>query len=629
MELGKPETRFIKASKLIEPKDKIFTLHFLTWKPTTSSQNAKSYLVVTFQLVYRKPLIKHALGSCFSARIKQRQKIKTTMHREPSKMKTAFAAFYVILSSILLAACGDSGGGSGSSSDTTPNTFSFTAETDAALSTQFTDSVTITGIDAAATVSITGGEYSTDGGTTYTSDEGTVTNNQDVIVRATSAASVSTDVDVVLTVGGVTGTFTITTLDDTTAPTVEIAFPPPASMTEGTEVLVRGTATDDYSDIATLQVNGVDVTDTSDDGSYSTWQIRAALTAGENTLTVTGSDSAGNEIAVGDQPSVAVRSDAAMGDFPDSVNLLENPYALVMDHERNRLLVSDSTPDRIYAVDMATGARTIFSDNTFEDLANPLLEVYDLLIDAENDVLWVADLGGQAVYSVNLLDGVRTLVSNNSVPVESAGIPIGTPPAVVFNPSDSEELVLAENNSLLFVNTVTGIRSVLSGDAVPDTDNQFGDIRGLVVDSVSGRYFVTDHPYRVLAVDPVTGARSLISSDTVPNSDEPNFGHMNMRNLAIDSSRSRLLVSDQGFFGIPQPQQIIAVEINTENEGVRSVLSSETVPDAINAPELVEDVYYDGSAGYAFWADLDLDAVLAVDIESGERVFVTRGDSAE
>jgi hypothetical protein len=97
-------------------------------------------------------------------------------------------------------------------SDTTPDAFTFTAQTGAALSTVTTsNTVTISGIDAASAISISGtGTYSKNGGA-YTSTAGTVVNGDTVSVRITSSGSYSTAISTTLTVGGVTGTFTVTT----------------------------------------------------------------------------------------------------------------------------------------------------------------------------------------------------------------------------------------------------------------------------------------------------------------------------------------------------------------------------------------------------------------------------------
>ena len=105
--------------------------------------------------------------------------------------------------------------------DTTPEQFTFTDQTGVALSSIIESNViTVTGINVSAAISITGGEYSINGGA-YTSDSGTVENSQTVRVRQTSSSSYSTTTDATLTIGGVSDTFTVTTAD---APEYTISF---------------------------------------------------------------------------------------------------------------------------------------------------------------------------------------------------------------------------------------------------------------------------------------------------------------------------------------------------------------------------------------------------------------------
>lgn len=100
-------------------------------------------------------------------------------------------------------------------SDTTPDAFSFTDQSGVALSSTITSApITITGIDAAATISVTGGEYDINGSGTFVSTAGTVNNGDTVRARGTSSGSYATDVDVVVTIGGVSDTFTIRTLPE-------------------------------------------------------------------------------------------------------------------------------------------------------------------------------------------------------------------------------------------------------------------------------------------------------------------------------------------------------------------------------------------------------------------------------
>ncbi|MCW8924526.1 MAG: hypothetical protein OQK69_13020, partial [Gammaproteobacteria bacterium] len=73
-----------------------------------------------------------------------------------------------------------------------------------------TNSIQVSGITDDAPISVTGGEYSIDGGA-WTSAPGTVSNLSRVLLRQTSASTNSTQTDTVLTIGGVFATFSVTT----------------------------------------------------------------------------------------------------------------------------------------------------------------------------------------------------------------------------------------------------------------------------------------------------------------------------------------------------------------------------------------------------------------------------------
>ena len=95
--------------------------------------------------------------------------------------------------------------------DTTPDPFTFTAQTGVALNTTVTsNTITVSGINSAASITITGGTYSINGGA-YTSSAGTVNNGNTVAIRQTSSSSYSSSTNATLTIGGVSGTFSVTT----------------------------------------------------------------------------------------------------------------------------------------------------------------------------------------------------------------------------------------------------------------------------------------------------------------------------------------------------------------------------------------------------------------------------------
>lgn len=101
--------------------------------------------------------------------------------------------------------------------DTTPDAFTFTDVTGAVISAVYTSNpITISGVTAATNVAITitGGTYSINGGA-YTSSAGNVVLGDVVRARITSSGSLSTAVNAVVTIGGVSDTYTVTTTSST------------------------------------------------------------------------------------------------------------------------------------------------------------------------------------------------------------------------------------------------------------------------------------------------------------------------------------------------------------------------------------------------------------------------------
>jgi alpha-tubulin suppressor-like RCC1 family protein len=127
------------------------------------------------------------------------------------------------------------------SRDITPDTFSFTPQTDVALNADITsNTIFVAGINDSAPVSITGGYYSINGGI-FTSASGAVNNGDSLRVLLSSSANYSTTTVAVLSINGISDTFRVTTLTATVpgAPLIgtvtagnaqaTVSFAPPAS----------------------------------------------------------------------------------------------------------------------------------------------------------------------------------------------------------------------------------------------------------------------------------------------------------------------------------------------------------------------------------------------------------------
>lgn len=102
--------------------------------------------------------------------------------------------------------------------DFTPNSFTFTAQTQVEPETDTTsNSVVINGIDTKTPTSISNGQYSIGSGA-FTSMSSTINNGDSVRVQFSSSSDFNTTTNTILTVGTVNQTFTLTTREKDTQP---------------------------------------------------------------------------------------------------------------------------------------------------------------------------------------------------------------------------------------------------------------------------------------------------------------------------------------------------------------------------------------------------------------------------
>ncbi len=142
-----------------------------------------------------------------------------------------------------------------SSNDTTPDAFSFATVNNVAPSMIVTSAAaTITGINTAAPVSIAGGQYAINGGA-FTSAAGTITNGQSVVVRVTAPGNSGASVSATLTIGGVSGTFTVNTRGVNTTPDA-FTFPTVNDVTPGTNITSNTVMISGISAAASISIVG-------------------------------------------------------------------------------------------------------------------------------------------------------------------------------------------------------------------------------------------------------------------------------------------------------------------------------------------------------------------------------------
>ena len=122
--------------------------------------------------------------------------------------------------------------------DTTPDAFTFTAQTEVSPGTAVTsNAITVSGINSLASISVSGGSLMVNG-SDFTGT--TVANGQTVAVTVTASASFNTKTTATVTIGGVQGTFSVTT--ENRRPTAEAGDN--QTVDEGDTVTLSGSGTD-------------------------------------------------------------------------------------------------------------------------------------------------------------------------------------------------------------------------------------------------------------------------------------------------------------------------------------------------------------------------------------------------
>lgn len=496
--------------------------------------------------------------------------------------------------------------------DTTPADFSLDLlpVTGAQLSAVLASNpITVSDIDVAVPISITGGEYAIDDGD-FTAVESTVNAGQMVVVRATAPGSLNTSQKAILSIGGVQGSFEITTLADTTAPVAEFTFPPPVSMTEGDTLRVRGKVQDDSSSVesATISVNGVEQTlaiTRNEDGTVS-WDVTVGLVEGENTLVVSAIDGEGNDSLDGEGVAqVKVRRDPALNSFPDSEPPLLAPTAMVYDERNDRLLVTgDESISIISSIEVQKGERSLFLD-----LTQTLGAIQDLLIDEDNHKLFIMD---QA--SIVALDFASSDILEDNW-VESY---LGSPFTFLLDDIDGEKLIVpnTNNRNLLTVQLDLSIPAVLSDNNDTDLGVGLEVIRGIALDRTYGRYLLASPTNQVVyAVNRVSGDRSIFSGMGEGSGDDFSPAAAGyLRRIIVDEKRQRAIVVED------VAGQIFAVRLS---DASRSIISSTEI-DENNPMGRIYGMAVKDFDSYIFVSDPDTAAIFAVDIETGHRVYFSK-----
>jgi len=494
--------------------------------------------------------------------------------------------------------------------DVSPDALTFTpVEGAGAKAVTPSNEVTVTGIDISAPISIVNGEYSINGAA-YTNAAGTVNKDQKVTVRITSSDAPGTAVTATLTIGGVTGSFVVTTKADEAAPTAQILFPPPVSMTEGNTILVRGSASDEFSAIESVKVNGVAVMPKAV-GDFSSWQVSVPLTAtSDNDVVVTTEDSAGNKST--NAANIMVRQALSAVPFPNANNQWVNLSNLAIDTNqgRNRLLLTSSTESTIgsmlISIDLNTGERSVvatFSKYYAHLIINPVnFHLYAI----END------LPPSEVLEIDLAEPTKTYPFSIDI--------ADSIPAVAFNSIDNSFAVVNWDGPVITTDLTFSKTKILESTASDSMSYNFG----LAFDASRNRYLKTNmYEQTVFAIDAVTGLRTIFSNNDVGGGDP--FRPEGLTNFVpgvgligvpiIDQANQRLFLSE---IGVGRTAKLFSIDLAS---GKRTVISETSSANPYNPLLGNNGLALAPNNNYIFWADDQDKRITAIDVVTGARVI--------
>lgn len=479
---------------------------------------------------------------------------------------------------ISLVACGGGGGSSGGGGnnssnssnsvssaspvvvdDTTPNEINFAAtegaEPNALITSQ---TVTISGINAATPISISGGEYSIVGGA-FTSTAGTITNGQTLAVRLTASDKTNTQKAVTVTVGGVSATFSVTTFADTTADAFSFTAVTGAELNK------------EYTSEA-VTINGIDVAVpvSITGGLYSInggeFTSAAGTVAAGQTITLKATSSSKTDTTQTAVLSVgSISGTFAVTTIPDTTPPVAEfkfptPYTM---SEANSVKVRGTATDDHAITSMKVVVRSYNFDAPTVTLST---ETIDVTPKAAGDYSsWTANIP-------------LTALAENEV-------------KVIATDDRENETLLADANKVV-------IRQANVASAFPDEVNQFANATVSALDTERNRILVADWQ-KVMAVDIATGQRTVfIEHDSLCS------GYL--RGFTIDHKSSRLYGLCEGYKLLEFNLLDAAfIEDNILPEGIAYGVSLD-LENGRNRLVLVEQVYeFDGGGGRVWAFSLD------------------------
>jgi len=383
------------------------------------------------------------------------------------------------------------------------------------------------------------------------------------------------------------------------APTATILFPPQNAFTEGSTILVRGTASDADGSIASVSVNGVKATSTD---AFATWSVKLPTQVGTHSLDVTVTDNSG----VTNQSPIQQK-------ITHQAAQIRQPSKMAFDKKNNRALVLDRSYNRslspsIIAVDLKTGNQTTFSDNLNSEIK--LMRPTSITVDEAGNRALILDIEG--IIIIDLTSGERTLLKLGKLSGSTEELIIRQ---IAFDNINSKLWASTSSGNIIYVDLLTGIPTSLDDSMPGNTFIEIPYIESMQFDPVKQRLVVASAGQDyigLIGIDINTGDRTIISNQDKPNAVNM-FDFASEVGITLDSTNNRI-------FAVDSYQQII-YEINSLT-GARTLLKTPQSSDQFEITEPI-DIFLDVDRGRLIVLDDKINSLISISLDTKITSLIT------
>ena len=283
------------------------------------------------------------------------------------------------------------------------------------------------------------------------------------------------------------------------------------------------------------------------------------------------------------------------------------PFAVAIGNSNNFAYVVDYTLDALIKVNLNSGARQIISDSS-HGTGDNFATSTGITITNDESTAYVIDSGSpDTLFSVNMTTGNRSIVSNNVI---GSGTNFNQPTRVIINSTEDKAYIVDRSADALYeVDLFNGNRTIISDSGTGSGTNIITPY-GLALNLTEDKIYISDRDIPgILEVDLLTGNRVIVSG----SSTGVGVDFSNPHGIQLDPSGNTAYVLDNS------KDAVFEVDLATGN---RRVLSDSSTGIGINfSSPLGLGINPDGSKLYVVDSAASLDALIEVDITTGNRVI--------